>query len=315
MSLCHSCNKEYEIIIVCPYCTISQCKKCVKSILEKQIDLPECNHCHSRWTSNFLKILGHTFMKEHVQPKIKFVLWEKEQPFLVINQPLVEKRKQHIAIQQLIAEKEMQLKEISREILYLKKQLSDMLPSIEFQCPSSSSTCPSSSSTCPSSSSTPSLLSPNSIPNPHASTQRISNPYIRTYCPSYSKSSEPSNIDLLLKIDTYAPVYKKKTEEWYSILDIIKKKQRHITSEPIRNEWRIHYLMKELSEDQYCSKLYDIYKDSEKKQDEQERLSAYVELSCYFLTKLDIYLDNYLVNKDNIRTLFETEEEMRSELL
>jgi hypothetical protein len=142
------------------------------------------------------------------------------------------------------------------------------------------------------------------------STQRISNPYIRTYCPSYYQSSEPSNIDLLLKIDKYAPVYKKKTEEWYSILDIIKKKQRHITSEPIRNEWRIHYLMKELSEDQYCSKLYDIYKDSEKKQDEQERLSAYLELSCYFLTKLDIYLDNYLVNKDNILTLFETEEEM-----
>jgi hypothetical protein len=144
---------------------------------------------------------------------------------------------------------------------------------------------------------------------------QYNNPYIRKYCLSYSHCSEPFVIDLLLKIDKYAPIHKKKTEEWVSIIDMMKKKQRHILAEPIRNEWRIPYLMKELTEDQYCSKLYDIYKDSEKKQDEQDLLAAYLDLSKYFLTQLDIYLDNYLLNEDGILTLFQTEEKMRSELL
>ena len=313
MSLCQSCNKKYDTLIVCPYCTISHCKKCVKSILEKQVDLPECNNCHNRWITYFLKDnLGQAFVKEHVQPKIKFVLWEKEQPFLITEQPLVEQRKQYNTIKKLISDKEMQLKDISREILYLKKQLSDMTP-----CLSSSEFSPTprpSVSTLCLSSPTPSEFSVSNAPI-RFSTPLYTNPYIRLYCISYSNCSEPSHIDLLLKIDKYAPAHKKKTEEWISIIDMMKKKQRHIHYEPIRNEWRIPYLMKELTEEQYCSKLYDIYKDSEKKQDDQHRLTAYLDISFYLLSQLDIYLENYFLNEDTIRTLFETEEKMRADLL
>jgi hypothetical protein len=216
-----------------------------------------------------------------------------------------ERRKTNIQTEALIREKEQELKRIANEIYELKKTLRI----------SPTPAPPIGISSTPLSpvgiSSTPAVgISPTPVP---LCNERKKNPHINMFCPSYVPVKAFSVPDLLVKTDKYGPQYKEQLMNWYIRLDLV---TRMRLSEPSdQNEWRILHLLNELSEEDYRSKLYSHYKENEQHREQVERNKAYISLSYYLMNQLSEYLESVFVNAERIKTLFETEEEMRSVLL
>ena len=402
---CEFCKKGFPVIVSCEYCTFVSCKKCVKAKLTDQNGFPECPRCTTRWSISWLRdSVGESFVKTIIQPKIKLILWELEQPYIIMGKVQAERRKTNIQTEALIREKEQELKRIANEIYELKKTLrisSTPAPPVGISptpvSPVGISSTPAppvgisptppappigisstpappigiSSTPAPPVGISPTPLSYVYIPTPPVSpvgisstpavgisptplsyvyiptppappigisstplspvgisstpavgisptpvplcNERKKNPHINMFCPSYVPVTAFSVPDLLVKTDKYGPQYKEQLMNWYIRLDLV---TRMRLSEPSdQNEWRILHLLNELSEEDYRSKLYSHYKENEQHREQVEQNKAYISLSYYLMNQLSEYLESVFVNAERIKTLFETEEEMRSVLL
>jgi len=256
--------------------------------------------------------IGESFVKTIIQPKIKLILWELEQPYISMSKVQAERRKTNIQTENLIREKESELKQLANEIYDLKKTLC-ISPTPVSPIPSSSEFLVTPVSPIPSSSEF--LVTPGLVPTPVSSVpnEMTKNPYINMFCPSYVPVPGFSISDLLVKTDKYGPHYKDQLMSWYTHLDRVMRTRPSLPSD--QNEWRIPYLLHELSEEEYRSKLYSQYKENEQHREQVEQHKAYISLSYYLMSQLSEYLESVFINEARIQTLFETEEEMRSVLL
>lgn len=110
---CCSLLTKTNIVVQCPYCKLSGCRKCVKKYILSSQKNPNCMGCHREWNLDYCRqTLSDEFVDGRYKEHHLNIVLSKEKSLLPLTQIKIEKR--------------IKLEKIALKIAKLKKQIDEL---------------------------------------------------------------------------------------------------------------------------------------------------------------------------------------------
>lgn len=119
-------NRSSHKQVECPNCQAHACSSCIEQYFLTTPQDPHCMSCRHGWNTEFLSnILTKTFINGRLRQHRENVLFDRERALLPATQPLLQQRRDRLALQDTLKQLKQQKVDLKRRLVDLNEEIHD----------------------------------------------------------------------------------------------------------------------------------------------------------------------------------------------